>query len=55
MRNKILWIFGILSAIASSGGPRSNTNFNFNRGPNGLPDFGDRFPNLDQNTVARRL
>ncbi|MEP7355712.1 MAG: hypothetical protein ABI847_00570 [Anaerolineales bacterium] len=50
-RNKILWIFGILSAIGT-GTPRAGNNINFNRGPNGLPDLGNRFPNLDQNTVT---
>ena len=53
-RNKILWLLGILSAIASGGGFRGggNTNFNPSNNPDFLPQLQRRFPNLDQNTIG---
>ena len=55
-KHKILWLFGILSAIASG---RASFNFrgpsfpnNFNPGdPNFLPRFQRNFPNLTQSTI----
>src|SRR6476659_9192952 len=53
-RNKILWLLGILSAIASGGGFRGGNNLNFNQNgnPDFLPQLQRRFPNLDQNTIG---
>ena len=53
-RNKILWLLGILSAIASGGGFRGGNNFNFNpnNNPDFLPQLQRRFPSLDQKTIG---
>jgi hypothetical protein len=47
--NKILWLFGIFSALmAGGGGPRGGSRFDFGNPRTALPD---RFQNIDQSTV----